>query len=330
MKDNSVLQKMLDAKVILAPMAGVTDVPFRLHARRYGCRFAFTEMIDVNGIFYNNRKTLGMLDTLEEDSPLAVQIAGSDEDKILHAATRCEEKGFRLLDLNAGCPAPKVIKGDKGAALLKDPEKLARIIRTLVKRLSIPVTVKIRSGWSEEDLNYLEVSDIAGSEGASAICIHPRTRGQMYKGSADHAITREIKKKAGIPVFASGNIFTPEDAESVLRTTGCDGVFLARGALGNPWLFRRAEEHLSGKEISHNITFSDVKKAVKEHMALTLKFYTPSRSFSRMYKHVCWYLKRYKNLNEVMMAYGKVKDEKAFSVFLDRLTLADGRILHFA
>ena len=324
----NIIDIMAGAKAVLAPMSGITDVPFRIMARKFGCKVAFTEMIDVNGIVYKNRKTLRMLDRCEETGPLGVQIVGSEEDRILHAAKVCEEKGFDVLDLNAGCPAPKVVKGGKGAALLKDPVKLARIVRLLRDALSVPVTVKIRSGWDDESLNYLEVAKAVSSEGASAICIHSRTKNQMYKGKANWDIIGEVKRSVDIPVFASGNIFSAHDVKDVIASTGCDGVFVARGALGHPWIFTEINELFSGDISAGSTSFDDIKDVILEHYSCSASFYGEERTFKKMYKHLSWYLKRFKNLNEIMKVYLKIKDMNEFRAFIGRLCLDERNWLY--
>lgn len=322
------VQKMLDARFVMAPMAGVTDVPFRMMVRRFGCRFAFTEMIDSSGMLYKSRRTAAMLKRPPEDSPAGVQISGEDAEKILYTARICEEKGFDVIDVNAGCPSRKVVRGGKGAALLKDPAKLGGIVETLVKNLSVPVTVKIRSGWDEESMNYVEVAKVIESSGAKAICIHPRTKEQMYKGKAEHDAVREVKEAVKIPVFASGNIFSAFDAAGVMERTGCDGVFVARGALGRPWIFRELYDYFSGKREIAEPSFEEIKAIVSEHFAECVVSYGSFvRARSRMYKHVTWAFKRYKGIHEAMKMYTTLPDEAAFGDFLSRLTLESGKYL---
>ncbi len=315
-------------KTVLAPLSGITDVPFRLIARKCGCEFAYTEMVDVNGIFFDNKKTIKMLDHPKEDSPLGVQFVGQDENRILRAAKVCEEMGFDLIDLNAGCPARKVVKGGKGSALLKDPVKLGKIINHLVKETALPVTVKIRIGWDTESKNYIEVGKAAEDNGASAICVHARTQCQMYKGKPDHNATRELKESLSIPIFASGNIFKPEDVKEVLDFTGCDGVAVARGALGRPWIFKEIKEYLQGRPYE-GITpqFQELKNLLREHFLLCLEYFGEFLAFKRMYKHTAWYLKRYKNLDVIMKEFVKCKNEDDFNFFLDRLELKEEKIL---
>jgi len=318
------IQKMIDAKAVLAPMAGITDISFRMMARKFGCAFAFTEMIDVNGIFYENRKTCKLMDTVPGDAPLGVQLVGEDVERMVLAAKLCEEKAFQVLDINAGCPARKVVKGGKGVALMRDTQKLAGIVRAVVKAVSIPVTVKIRSGWDDNNLNYMETAKAVQSEGASAICVHTRTKEQMYKGKPDHKIAAELCQALKIPVFASGNIFTARDAEDVLKETGCSGVFVARGALGRPWIFEDINKCFSGENSPNSFQFYDIKDVIKEHFSLSLEYYGDFLTLKRMHKHLTWYLKGSKNLNDIMKEYRRVKDLESFCGFLERVEV-DGR-----
>jgi len=322
------IEVMIRGRVYLSPMSGITDPPFRLLARRYGCPFAFTEMIDVNGLYYGNIKTLRMLEWTREDRPLGVQIVGQDEKKVMYAAELCEDKGLSLIDLNAGCPARKVVKAGKGAALLKDPVKFGRLVRKITKRVRVPVTVKIRSGWDGDNLNYMDVARAVESSGAGALCIHPRTQNQMYRGRPDHDIAREIKDTVNIPVFASGNVFSAGDVREILDLTGCDAVAVARGVFGRPWIFREIQDYFhTGRETGIYPSFDEIKRVIWEHTMLHLDFLEKERVFSRMYKHVCWYLKKYKNLNEVMKEYAGIKSVEDLRIFLDRLELENGRYL---
>ncbi|MFH1665745.1 MAG: tRNA dihydrouridine synthase DusB [Candidatus Omnitrophota bacterium] len=321
------IAQMIEARAVLAPMSGITDIPFRLLARKFGCKFAFTEMIDVNGIVYKNRKSFRLLERVEGDAPLGVQLVGQDADKMVSVARICEEKGFEILDLNAGCPARKVVSCGKGSALMKEPGKLAGMVRRLVKELTIPVTVKIRSGWDEDNLNYMEVAGMLEEEGASAICIHTRTKEQMYKGAPSHNIVREIKERIKIPVFASGNIFSVNDIAGVIDETKCDGVFVARGALARPWIFREANAFFSGGQtgpgggLPKDPDLDELKGIIADHFALCRRFYNDSMTFKRMYKHIVWYLKKFKNINSIMIDYKKAYDQASFENFLTRLRL---------
>ena len=315
----SAITKIIKAKAVLAPMAGITDIPFRIMARRNGCAFAFTEMIDSSGVIYKNRKTFKLLEKVPGDEPLGVQIAGEDKNALLDVAKVCENRGFDVLDVNAGCPVKKIVKQGKGSALLKEPLKLAGIVRSLVKELSIPVTVKIRSGWDDDSLNYIEVGKLLESEGVSAICIHPRTKDAMRKGEVNYDIIRQLKDSLNIPVFASGNIFTASGAIAVLEGTGCDAVFVARGALGQPWIFNQINSYRSGKSETEIPNFYDIKNMVLEHFKLSLQFYDEKMAIRKMYKHITWYLKKRKNLDSIMKEYRRVEDFKGFQDFFKRL-----------
>lgn len=325
----SAIRKIIEAKAVMAPMSGITDIPFRLMARKFGCKFAFTEMIDVNGIFYKNLKTFSLMDRVPADAPLGVQFVGQDVEKLVYAAKVSEDKAFDVLDINAGCPARKVVKTGKGAALMREAVKFGKIVGAVVKAAGIPVTVKIRSGWDDANLNYIEIGKIAEAEGASAVCIHARTKEKMYKGQPDHNIISELKQALKIPVFASGNIFTARGAKEVLEHTGSDAVFLARGALGRPWIFDEINRCLNPEDEGYSIGFNDLKDIVKEHFSLSARYYGNFLTLKRMYKHLAWYLKGYKNLNEVMKEYRNVRDLESFKIFMERLYLDEENHLYF-
>lgn len=323
----SAVDRMIGAKAVMAPMAGVTDAPFRAICRKFGCAFAFTEMVDVNGIAYNNRKTMKYLDRERDNGPLGAQIVGSDERRVIYAARVCEEKGFDLIDLNAGCPARKVVKAGKGAALLKSPLLLGKLVEGLVKSVSLPVTVKMRIGWDKENVNYMETVKAVESAGAASICVHPRTQEEMYKGrNISYDPIKDIKEAVKIPVFASGNIFTSEDAFSVMENTGCDGVFLARGVLGRPWIFRDICRCMEGIDKDPEPDIEQTKNIMMEHFSLSQEIYGELLTSKRMYKHVTWYFKGFKNLNEIMKVYAGVTNARDFRLFLSRIKL-DGRML---
>ena len=314
------IDRMIKARAILAPLSGITDIPFRMMAREFGCAYAFTEMIDVNGIAYGNRKTFRLMERFPQEGPLGVQLVGEDVDRLIKAAVICEEKGFEVLDVNAGCPARKVVKGGKGAALLRDPAKLARIVRGLVKNIRIPVTVKIRSGWDAENLNYLEVAKAVVGEGAAAIGIHSRTKAEMYKGRANREIIRDLKNKITVPVFASGGIFSADDVVDVFKETGCDAVFVARGALGRPWIFSQINNRLLNGAPPEEMTFDRIKDVIARHFSLCLQFGGEKTAMRRMHKHLMWYLKGFKNCYTVMAEYRRMREEGVvFEEFMKRL-----------
>lgn len=318
---------MIRSKAVLAPMSGITDIPFRLMTRKYGCGFAFTEMIDVNGIIYNSHKTFDMMERIPEDLPLGVQLVGEDVKKFIKVGKICEGRGFKLLDINAGCPARKVVKGGKGSALMKDIKKLAGIVAGLKAALNISVTVKIRSGWDQSSINCVEMAKALESAGADAIGIHPRTKEQMYKGKADHNLTLRVKGTVRIPVIASGNIFNAKDAEDVLISTGCDAVFIARGALGCPWIFDDIKKGSIREGKAAEMTFNDLKAVIIEHYEICLRFYNEIMTKKRMYKHLIWYFNKYKNKNDIMKKYQAGDGTAGFKAFMDKLELCDGKLI---
>lgn len=322
------ISKIINLKVFMSPMSGITDLPFRTILQKHGCRFMFTEMIDANGLFYNNFKTMRMLNRAKDTYTYGVQLIGSDEEKILRAANICEDKGFSILELNAACPVHKVTKDGKGSALLKDLKKLQKIISCLVKGIKIPLTVKIRSGWDNSNLNYLKSAKIIEETGASAICIHPRTKLQMYKDMPCHEITRAVKETVKIPVFASGDIFSTEDVNKVFKSTNCDAISIARGALGRPWIFKQIYSGLNGSGHCPAPSFDEIKSIITEHLAICLEFFDAKRAFLRMYKHCNWYFKEYGNRHFIMQKYREIHDFEQFKHFMDRLCVDGDKKLY--
>ncbi|MFH1640479.1 MAG: tRNA dihydrouridine synthase DusB, partial [Candidatus Omnitrophota bacterium] len=239
----------LESNVILAPMAGISDIPFRMLNRAFGCELAFVEMINSSSVSYKSKHTQKMLSSHKDEHPLGVQLLGREEKFIQRAMDVINEYDFDILDFNAACPARKVIRRGEGAALLKDPVKLSRILKIVVKKAKVPVTVKIRSGWDKDSVNAVKVASRCQDAGVSAVFIHGRTRAQKYSGVVDYGIIREVKKVIDIPVIASGDIFSPQFAKIMFDETGSDAVIVARGALGNPWIFREITEFIKKGKI---------------------------------------------------------------------------------
>lgn len=320
MGKTNLLNEMLKARFVMAPLAGITDIPFRLVLRSFGCRFAFTEMVDVNGIVYGNKKTGELLRRVPGDSPLGVQIVGGDADKVARVGRMLQEEGYGLIDLNCGCPARKVVGSGKGAALLKDPVYLGQVLRKLRKAVSVPLTVKMRSGWEKH--NHIEIARVINEEGIDAICIHARTREDGFKGRVAYDVIAEVKRSSSIPVFASGGLFTAEDVLRVVETTGADGAFLARGALGKPWIFKQIDDILAGRKPSV-IDFDTLKKIVLKHFEISRDFYGTERTFKRMHKQVGWYFRSYKKLHEILSSYRENRNFNDFREWLCRLSVSD-------
>ena len=227
----------LENRYILGPMAGVTDLPFRLLCREQGAGLLCMEMISAKAIYYNNRNTESLLEIHPDERPVSLQLFGSDPKIMSEMAKRIEERPFAILDVNMGCPVPKVVKNGEGSALMKEPKLVYEIVNALVKAIEKPVTVKIRKGFDDEHVNAVEIAKIIEEAGASAVAVHGRTREQYYSGKADWDIIRQVKEAISIPVIGNGDVTSPQKAEELVRQTGCDGIMIARGAEGNPWIF---------------------------------------------------------------------------------------------
>ena len=279
---------VLPHNLLLAPLAGVTNHVFRLICREQGACLAFTEMVSVNGMVREGVKTLALLASSSADRPLGVQLFGDDPALLAQAAGMVADQAD-LLDINMGCPVRKVVGTGAGSALLKDTARIAAIIRTVRRSISIPLTIKIRSGWQCGDDSWLEVGRIAEAEGCDAITLHPRSRSQMFSGQADWSQIARLKDLVGIPVIGSGDLFTPQDCQRMLVETGCDGVMVARGALGNPWIFRQACELLAGKE-PVPVSAAERAATAQRHLELCISELGEAVASREMKKHLGWYL----------------------------------------
>lgn len=279
----------LENNLILAPMAGVTDQPFRRLCKEQGCGLLYTEMVSAKAIFYNSKGTSELLAVSDEERPVAVQLFGSDPGIISEMACRIEDGPYDLIDLNMGCPVPKVVNNHEGSALMKNPGLVEQILTALVKRVSKPVTVKIRTGFDEANINAVEIASIAESCGVAAVAVHGRTRAQFYSGKADWSMIRAVKKAVRIPVIGNGDIFTPEDAERMLQETGCDGLMLARGARGNPWLFRRTRHYLETGVMLPEPTAAEIAAMILRHARLQIELKGEEMGMKEMRKHIAWY-----------------------------------------
>ena len=286
----------LKSNLILAPMAGVSDLPFRLLNRRFGCELAFIEMINVRSLGYKMRKTKKMLSTSAKDKPLGLQIIGCEEEFILKAIDVLGSYEYDVLDFNAACPVKKVARRGEGAALLKDPKKLNKLLKLLVKNSSKPVTVKIRTGWDKDSVNAKEAALASQDAGVSALFIHGRNREQGYSGEVDYDAIKDVKKALSIPVIGSGDVFSPELAKKMLDETGCDGLLVARGALGNPWIFQEIKEFLKNKKIIKKPRIDKIADVMIEHMDSYIDFYDALHGIRRFHKFFGWYTKGIPNV----------------------------------
>lgn len=279
----------LDNPVILAPMAGVSDLPFRLLCREMGAALVCMEMVSAKAIYYNNKNTDSLMEIHPEEVPASLQLFGSDSQILAEMAKRIEERPFSILDLNMGCPVPKVVNNGEGSALMKDPKLAEQILTAMVKKLHKPVTVKFRKGFNDSNINAVEFAKMAESCGVAAVAVHGRTREQYYSGKADWDIIRQVKEAVSIPVWGNGDVFTPEDAKRMKEETGCDGIMVARGAKGNPWLFKRILHYLETGELLPPPTAEEVKRMIVRHGTLQTEFRGEEIAMREMRKHVAWY-----------------------------------------
>jgi tRNA-dihydrouridine synthase B len=285
----------LQNNVALAPMAGVTDLPFRLLCREQGCGLACTEMVSAKAIFYHNKNTAQLIATRPEEAPLAVQLFGSDPAIMAEMAALLADGPYDIIDVNMGCPVPKVVKNGEGSALMRNPRLAAEIIRAMVSRVKKPVTVKFRKGFNDQEVNAVDFAKRMEDAGAAAVAVHGRTREQYYRGKADWDIIRQVKEAVNIPVFGNGDIFQPEDAVRMLRETGCDGVMIARGAKGNPWIFRRTVHLIRTGEQLPLPTKGEVKAMIQRHAAMLAEFKGELTAMREMRSHVAWYTAGFPN-----------------------------------
>ena len=279
----------LENNVILGPMAGVTDLPFRLLCREQGAGLVCMEMVSAKAVFYGNRNTKELLQVNPGERPVSLQLFGSDPEVLSDIAARREEGPYDLFDLNMGCPVPKVVKNGEGSALMKDPKLVERILSSMVRALKKPVTVKIRKGFNDESVNAVEIARIAEGCGAAAVAVHGRTREQYYSGKADWEIIRQVKEAVSIPVIGNGDVDSPEAAKRMLAETGCDGVMVARGAKGNPWIFKRITEYLETGRIPPKPSREEVKAMMLRHGEMMVEFKGEAAAMREMRKHVAWY-----------------------------------------
>ncbi len=281
----------LENRYILGPMAGVTDLPFRLLCREQGAGLLCMEMVSAKAIYYNNRNTESLLEIHPNEKPVSLQLFGSDPKIMSEMAKRIEERPFAILDVNMGCPVPKVVKNGEGSALMKDPKLVYEIVSALVKAIEKPVTVKIRKGFDDNHVNAVEIARIAEEAGAAAIAVHGRTREQYYSGKADWDIIRQVKEAVSVPVIGNGDVTSPQKAAELVRLTGCDGIMIARGAQGNPWIFSEMIHWEETGELPSRPDKDEVREMMLRHARLQLEYKGEFSGIREMRKHVAWYTK---------------------------------------
>ena len=306
--------------VFLAPMAGVTDTPYRILAREMGCPLVYSEMVSDKGINYRNEHTLNMLKTEPEERPMAMQLFGAEADSVARAAEYVASLGCAdILDFNMGCPAPKVVKNHEGSAMLKNPENAYRVLKALVGAVDMPVTVKMRIGWDDRHINIMEMAQLAQEAGVAAIAIHGRTREQFYRDQADWAIIGRVRESLRIPVIANGDIRNVQDLAKIRQVTGCEAVMVGRAAQGNPWIFRQLTEYLKTGAILPGPTIEERKEVIIRHLDMLLKFKGDYIGPREMRKHATWYTKGIKGSAELRCLFNQAVCRDDFLRILDRM-----------
>lgn len=279
----------LSNPLILAPMAGVTDLPFRLLCKEQGAGLVCMEMISAKAIAFHNRNTKKLMQIDPGERPVSLQLFGSDPDIISEIAREIEEEPFDILDINMGCPVPKIVGNGEGSALMKDPKLVEQIVSKTVRAIKKPVTVKIRKGFDEDHVNAVEIARIAEASGAAAVAVHGRTREQYYSGQADWKIIRQVKEAVKIPVLGNGDVDSPKKAKALFEETGCDGILIGRAARGNPWLFHQIKTYLETGEEEPRPSMEEIRQMMLRHARMQIDYKGDYTGIREMRKHISWY-----------------------------------------
>lgn len=306
----------LSAPLALAPMAGITDLPFRLICRRLGCGMTVSEMVSAKGLLYKNVKTTEMLRIDDGERPTAIQLFGSVPAELAEAARMVEASGADMIDFNMGCPVPKIVNNGEGSALMKNPQLAHDILAAMVKAVKIPVTVKFRAGWDDANRNAVEIARAVEAAGVSAVAVHGRTRQQFYEGKADWSIIADVKQAVSVPVFGNGDIFTVADGLRMLEQTGCDGLMIGRGADGNPWLFTALAAALRGEPLPQPPSLKERLTQAAEHLEMLIAYKNEVVAVKEMRRHISAYLKGMPHAAEFRGRFHKVDTQEQFSELL--------------
>ncbi|TCK90578.1 tRNA-U20-dihydrouridine synthase [Natranaerovirga hydrolytica] len=303
--------------VFLAPMAGITDLPFRLLCKEQGCGLVYTEMISAKGLYYENKNTDLLLQTKEEERPVGVQLFGSDPKLLAEMAKKIEDAPIDLIDINMGCPVPKVVNNKEGSALMNNPRLIGQIVKEVSKAISKPLTIKIRKGFTQDNINAVEVAKIAEANGAAAIAVHGRTRDQYYSGKADWDIIKQVKGSVNIPVIGNGDVFTPEEAKALLEHSNCDAIMIGRGAQGNPWLFNSINTYLKTGKLINKPSYEEIVETIIRHGKMLIDYKGEFTGIREMRKHVAWYTKGLPNTAQLRRS---INETETFDELLEKLT----------
>lgn len=277
--------------VVAAPMAGISDRPSRLIAREYGCGLVYTEMISAKALTYKNQKTYLLMNMEDEQQPVSMQIFGSEPDVMAEGARIMQAHGAQIIDINMGCPVPKVVNNGEGSSLMRNPELAAEIVETMVKAVDVPITVKFRKGWDDASVNAVDFARRMEAAGVSAIAVHGRTRMQYYSGKADWEIIRQVKEAVQVPIIGNGDLFAPEDGKAMMAQTGCDGIMLGRGALGRPWMYQQTLDYLRTGQYAPEPTLEARKEVILHHARLICAEKGEYVAMKELRKHIAWYYK---------------------------------------
>ncbi|MCR5468677.1 MAG: tRNA dihydrouridine synthase DusB [Lachnospiraceae bacterium] len=308
----------LENNIILGPMAGVSDLPFRVICKEMGAGLVCTEMVSAKAITYKNKNTIELLQTDPTEHPVSLQIFGSDPEAMGEATKMIEDKEFEILDINMGCPVPKVVNNGDGSALMKNPVLAGKVIEAVVKNSTRPVTVKIRKGFDDEHVNAVEMAHVAEESGASAVAVHGRTREQYYSGKADWSIIKAVKESVKIPVIGNGDLNTAEDVLRMKEETGCDGFMIARGAQGNPWIFREVLSGLETGEIMPRPTMSEIGDMILRHGKALIEFKGEYTGIREMRKHTAWYTSGLRNSSRLRGLINEVNSISDLESLIDK------------